>query len=117
MKQEVRSTPRFPFIAIAELTHRESGSQLNCQVSELSLNGCYVDLLNPLPAGSVVVIKIFAEFECFEASAKVIYAHQNLGMGLVFENVSIQSGSLLRRWLLKANEVHGEPVSLDPSGV
>ena len=102
--REARRTPRFPFIAVAELTHTESGGQLSSQVAELSLNGCYVDMLNTLPVDSMVTVKIFADSECFEATAKVIYAHANLGMGLAFHDVSIRSGALLRRWLLKASE-------------
>ena len=50
-----------------------------------------------------MAIKIIAESECFEANAKVIYAHPNLGMGLAFEQVSLKSGELLRQWLLKAS--------------
>jgi hypothetical protein len=100
---EKRRTPRYPFIAVAELTHAESGAQLNSQVAELSLNGCYVDMLNTLPVNSAVTVKIFADSECFEATATVIYAHPGLGMGLAFQDASIKSGALLRRWLAKAS--------------
>jgi PilZ domain len=67
MNQENRRNPRFPFIAVAEIVHTESGGKFSCRVSELSLNGCYVDMLNTLPVGSEVVIKIVAESESFEA--------------------------------------------------
>ena len=106
MNQKTRRSPRFPFIAVAEIAHTESGGNFNCRVSELSLNGCYVDMLNALPIGSEVRMKIFCESECFEANAKVIYAHPNLGMGLAFEQVSLKSQTLLRQWLLRAS---GEP--------
>jgi hypothetical protein len=98
------SSPRFTFIAVAEITPTKSVGQLNSRVAELSLNGCYVDMLNTLPIGSEVSIKIFAESECFEAGAKVIYAYPNLGMGLAFKEVSLKSGTILRQWLLKASE-------------
>ena len=104
MGQELRRSPRFPFVAVAELSHAESGEKLASRVAELSLNGCYVDMLNTLPIGSIVTIKIFAESDCFEATAKVIYTHSNLGMGLAFQEVSIKSGALLRGWLVKASE-------------
>jgi len=102
MHQKTRRGPRFPFIAVAEIAHTESGEQFSCRVPELSLHGWYIDMLNTLPIGSEVAIKIFAESECFEANAKVIYAHPNLGMGLAFEQVSLKSGALLCQWLLKA---------------
>jgi hypothetical protein len=109
MNRKTRRSPRFTFIAVAEIAHTESEGDFSCRVSELSLNGCYVDMLNALPVGSEVRMKIFSESECFEANAKVIYAHPNLGMGLSFEQVSLKSQTLLRQWLLKAS---GEPERL-----
>jgi hypothetical protein len=99
---EKRRTPRYPFIAVAEITDAASGGQLNAQVAELSLNGCYIDILNTLPVNTKVTLKVFADSECFEATASVIYAHQGLGMGLAFQDVSLKSGVLLRRWLQAA---------------
>jgi hypothetical protein len=69
--RELRRTPRYPFIAVAEVTDAESGGPLNAQVAELSLNGCYLDMLNPLKVKSRVTVKIFAEGECCEAMAEV----------------------------------------------
>jgi len=103
MSRKTRRGPRYPFIAVAEIAHTESGGNFSCRVSELSLHGCYVDLLRTLPLGSELAIKIFAESECFEAHTKVIYTHPNLGMGLAFEKVSLKSHSLLREWLVKAS--------------
>jgi hypothetical protein len=99
--QEKRRTPRIAFVAVAEVTDQESGGQITGQVSELSAYGCYVDMLNTLPVANTVTVKIFAASECFEAKAKVIYAHLNLGIGLAFQEVSLQSGNLLREWLRK----------------
>lgn len=102
MFQEKRRTPRIPFVAVAELAEMESGANVTGQVSELSAYGCYVEILNTFPIETTVTIKIFAEAECFEAKAKVIYAHPNFGMGLVFQELSLQNGNLLRQWLLKS---------------
>jgi len=102
--REKRRTPRYPFIAIAEITDAASGAPLNSQLAELSLNGCYVDMLNTLPVNTKVTLKIFADSECFEATASVIYAHQGLGMGLAFQDLSLKSGVLLHRWLQKAGQ-------------
>jgi PilZ domain len=93
---------------MAELTHAESAAQLNCQVANLSLNGCYVDMLNTLPMNTIVTVKIVADADCFEATARVVYAHANLGMGLAFQEMSIKSNVLLRRWLVTASESQRE---------
>jgi hypothetical protein len=77
--QNTRRSPRFPFIAIAEIAYRESEEGLSCRVITLSLHRCYVDMPNTLPIGREVSIKIFAESECFAATAKVIYELAKLG--------------------------------------
>jgi hypothetical protein len=78
-RQNTRRSPRFPFIAIAEIAYRESEEGLSCRVITLSLHRCYVDMPNTLPIGREVSIKIFAESECFAATAKVIYELAKLG--------------------------------------
>jgi hypothetical protein len=103
MNQRIRRSPRFPFIAVAEIAYRGSGGRLGCRVVSLSLHGCYVDMPNTLPVGREVSIKIFAESECFAATAKVIYQLPNSGIGLAFDELSLKSGELLRQWLLKAD--------------
>ena len=102
MYTEKRRSPRFPFVAVAEITEKESSGKLVTRVSELSVNGCYIDEQNPFPNGTIVRLKIIYESEIFDATAKVLYAHLNLGMGLVFEEVSLRSGAVLREWLLAA---------------
>jgi len=103
MNQQTRRSPRFPFIAVAEIAHAESGGQLGSRVTALSLNGCYVEMQDTLPVGSKVAIKIFAESECFSAVASVVYRHPDSGMGLAFKEVSSENGTLLRQWLLTAS--------------
>lgn len=102
LKQKIRRSPRFAFIAAAEIAYRNSSGSLNCQVSILSLHGCYVETPNTLPIGSEISIKIFADAECFGAAGKIVYELPNSAMGLAFEEVSSKSQALLRQWLLKA---------------
>ena len=99
---EQRRSPRFSFVAVAEITDKESGGELVTRVSELSVNGCYIDEQNPFPSGTIVTLKIFSESEVFDATAKVLYAHPNLGMGQVFQEVSLRSDAVLREWLRAA---------------
>ena len=101
--QKMRRSPRFPFIAVAQIAHTDSGGSLGCRVATLSLHGCYVETPNTLPVGREVSIKIFAESEWFAATAKVVYELPNSAMGLAFEEVSLASGTILRQWLLKAS--------------
>jgi len=66
MDQERRRMPRVPFVASAELLEVDSGTRMNAQVSELSLHGCYVDTLNPLPKGTGVYVENFHRRIFFE---------------------------------------------------
>jgi hypothetical protein len=70
----------------------------------MRVNGCFVDTPKTLPVDSEVVIKIFAESECFAATAKVVYANSNSGVGLAFRGVPEKSVALLRQWLIKASD-------------
>ena len=104
MEYAIPRSPRYLFIAIAEIIHPESGGILGSRVAKISLNGCFVDTPKTLPVGTEVVIKIFAESECFAATAKVVYANSNSGGGLAFLGVPLKSAALLRQWLLKASD-------------
>ena len=103
MSQKIRRSPRIPFIAVAEIAYQNSDGRVSCQVATLSLHGRYVETPNTLPIGHEVSIKIFAESEWFAATAKVVYELPNSAMGLAFEEVSVKSQALLRKWLLKAS--------------
>ena len=98
MEQERRRSPRFPFIAGAEIHEENNGSRLAARVSDMSATGCYIDTINPLPNGTAVRVKIFNETQCFEAAATVVYAHVHLGMGLSFREVPPSSLNVLRGW-------------------
>jgi hypothetical protein len=103
LKQNMRRSPRLPFVAVAEIAYRDSGGRLSCQVSTLSFHGCYVETQNTLPIGREISIKIFAESECFTATGKIAYELPNAAMGLAFEEVPLKSAALLRGWLSKAS--------------
>ena len=104
MEYAIARSPRYPFIAIAEIIHPESGGVPGSRVAKISLNGCFVNTPKTIPVGSEVVIKIFAESECFAATANVVYANSNSGVGLAFREIPPKSVELLRQWLLKASD-------------
>jgi hypothetical protein len=99
MEHERRLSPRFPFIASAEVLSEAVGTRTIARISDLSATGCYVDTINPLPHGTFVKVKIFTESRHFEAPATVVYAHTHLGMGLIFRDVPLGSRTILQNWL------------------
>lgn len=104
MEQKQRRNPRYPFIASAELLEANSGSRMSTRISDLSLGGCYVDTINPLPDGTTVHLKIFTKTHSFEAPATVVYSHPHLGMGMKFGDVNVRFEEVLKLWLPDAAE-------------
>ena len=100
--QPTRKTPRYPFVAPAEVIDEGTGAKVTAQVKELSLYGCYLDTASPLSTRTKVMVKIYTPGEFFEAGATVIYSNQTLGMGLVFRDVKPLYLGILRKWLMVA---------------
>jgi hypothetical protein len=104
MEQEKRLTPRYIFIASAELYDERNDVRVASRVSELSLHGCYLDMMNPFPTGTIVLLKIFAGDLTFQAKATVIYATPNMGAGVKFLDVEPKYDYILKRWLDEASK-------------
>ena len=90
-----RSTPRFSFIAEAEVL----GAGDRARVSELSARGCYIDTINPLPKGTDLRLRIRYGCSSCEFPGKVIYTHAGFGMGVVFGELAAEQRSTLDVWL------------------
>ncbi len=75
---------------------------MTTRVSDLSLNGCYVDMMNPLPQGTNVLMEIYTETEFLETRATVVYLEAKQGMGLTFTEMSPWFASVLNKWLEQA---------------
>jgi hypothetical protein len=101
VEQERRRTPRYPFIATAEVFGESMQSRVSARVTELSLHGCYIEMSNPLPKGAAFSVKIYSEGKFFESFGTVVYSLQN-GIGVTFQNVHPQFLRVLKQWLLVA---------------
>lgn len=99
---ERRRTPRYTFIASAELIEEASDVRIATRVSELSLYGCYLDMMNPFPVGTLVLVKISAGDAYFQAKSKIVYAQMNMGAGVTFLEVGAEYQPILDRWLDEA---------------
>ena len=90
-----RTTPRFTFIAEAEVV----GVGDRSRVSELSARGCYVDTINPLPKGTDTRLCIRYGCSTCEFPVKVIYTHAGFGMGVIFGELNAEQSATLGVWL------------------
>jgi hypothetical protein len=96
---ERRCGTRSPFIAPVELVEMRSGSRFQARTSDLSLQGCYVDTLNPLPVGSAVRVLIQRAGLILDVLANVSSRHVGSGMGLVFGEITGAQRAVLENWL------------------
>ncbi len=111
--RERRNALRYPFIAPAELVDVGNGTQISARTSDLSLQGCYVDTLNPFPLGTVLRVRILKADHIFETKARVSSRHPGSGMGLLFGELTPQQCALLVRWLAESDGAP-EPAPMSP---
>ena len=96
---ERRAGKRSPFIAPVEIEEMRTGSRIKARTSDLSMQGCYVDTLNPLPVGSGVRMQIQRSGKILDALATVSSRHAGSGMGLVFGEFREAQRAVLESWL------------------
>lgn len=94
-----RSVRRCALVASAEVTEPQSNTRLSARTSEIAIGGCYIDALNPFPAGTQVNLRISRDHGVFETKAKVVYCHPGCGMGLAFVAIPPDQRSILEDWL------------------
>ena len=99
MERERRRTPRYVFFASAELLEEKSEVRVASRVSELSLHGCYLDMMNPFPKDTLVLLRIWADEKVFHTKGRIIYSQPNMGAGVVFLDVQPMYLPILQHWL------------------
>lgn len=97
--KERRRGPRYPFIASAELIEQRADVRIASRVSELSMNGCYLDMMNPFPQGTLVLVKISAGEDFFQCKGKIVYSQMNMGAGVGFLEIDKAAQTVLERWM------------------
>jgi hypothetical protein len=94
-----RSVPRYSLIASAEVIEPASDARMSGRISEISRKGCYFDILNTLPAGSVLQLRITRDQGSFTTVARIIYVQEGIGMGLAFVDPPEDQLRILDSWL------------------
>ena len=98
-----RNAPRYPLTLIAEVTDRLSSAKFTARTSDVSRTGCYIDMLNPLPRGTRIQVRLTNQKEVFESAATVMYVSPGLGIGVAFaEDLRADQLAILDRWFAVA---------------
>jgi hypothetical protein len=93
----IAPSPRVPFIASADVIDTETVVRLSARTGDLSRNGRYMDMVNPLPLGTTVQVEIAHGQRIFSATAGVVYSQTPLGMGVEFRSVEASEQDTLER--------------------
>jgi PilZ domain len=102
VEDERRRTPRYPFTATVEVFEKGAQAGVNAKVTELSLYGCYVEMPDPRPKGTQLLLKVYAEGKFLESHGSVLYSQPGQGMGVGFQNVNPHYLMVLKHWLIEA---------------
>lgn len=101
--RDKREVPRYSFIAEVTVTDVSSDTRFSGRISEISRKGCYVDILNPLPVGTTLQLKISRDLGVLTTTGKIIYAQPGMGMGVAFLDIPPDQLKTLDAWLAELN--------------
>jgi hypothetical protein len=102
MDQERRRTPRFQFIAPAELVDDATGTRRQAWVADLGLHGCSLSIIDAPSDGVSVSLKIGTNpRESFVARGIVVHSRTDR-TGIAFDAVAPASSDILSKWLSQA---------------
>jgi len=96
---EKREVPRFGFIAEVALIEPATDTRISGRISEISRKGCYVDVLNTLPEGTQIELKISRDQGVFASRGRIIYVQPGMGMGVAFIDIPADQMKVLDAWL------------------
>src|SRR5260370_20856695 len=99
MDSERRHSARYRFIADTEITEIASNTRLGARSTDLSMGGCFFDMVNPSPEGTEIRVTVHHASASFSALGRVVFVFPNAGMGVVFTNVAEDQLTVLRKWL------------------
>ncbi len=99
MADEKRRALRYSLIASVEIIELHTDTHFQAQTSDVSLVGCYLDMLNPLPLATSVKLTITHEEATFTALGTVAHSEPNMGMGIGFKEVEAEQLKVLQKWI------------------
>jgi PilZ domain len=102
MTIERRTSPRHAFIAEVEVTVIATNTTLKARTTDISVDGCFLDMLNTSPTDTDIRVRISHDRNTFEALGVVVLVISNLGMGIAFANVDGDQKALLQKWISQA---------------
>ncbi|HYA98473.1 MAG TPA: PilZ domain-containing protein [Methylomirabilota bacterium] len=99
---ERRLEPRHFLVLGVEIIDEKSHTKAKARTTDVSRSGCYLDTLNPFPAGTIIKIRMVHDGVAFEARARVVHQAPGMGMGVCFVEPDAANQAVLDSWLAAA---------------
>ena len=99
MVAERRRTPRYRFIADAEVKEILADTNLKARTGDFSIGGCFLDTQNPSPKETKIQVTIRHQGSTFTAIGRVAFVVPNMGMGVAFTQVDGDQVGVLQKWI------------------
>jgi hypothetical protein len=92
---------------------------IRCQLTDLSLGGCYLDISSPFPASSRVTLSMRAATVEVRAQGVVRIMHPDKGMGVEFTQTTPEHRAAVEKFLgvLNENRALSPELLVEPDGL
>lgn len=107
MEQDRSLTRAYRFSAHAELIVEDSGPPVTARLCELSREHCLLQVSNPYPVGTAVLVRIYAWAHFFQVHGTVCQSDRNFGVAVTFSEIEPRYVSVLNACLLEMERKEG----------
>jgi len=98
---ERRAAPRYHCRGSISIRQPGAPDRISAAVTDISLSGCYVELMETFPVGTRLSSLLNVESISIRAVAEIRTAHSGVGMGMKFEEMSESDRAALERLIAK----------------
>lgn len=100
-RSERRGYPRYRCSGTAQITQPGVAFPIWARISDLSLGGCYLELIFTMPRLSPVELILTVDDRRFAATGAVVTSHPGIGVGIRFNSMGGDSRGVLHELLRK----------------
>ncbi len=99
---ERREHPRYACMGQVRMLSEGGNVWLTGVLSEISLGGCYVETMSPLPSNSQIQLELTVGELVVRTKGQVKVSSQGMGMGIAFAGITADSQQILRQLVARA---------------
>lgn len=99
IEHDRRLHARYTLQVQVELRQEGADVPIRLETTDLSLGGCYVQLLMPLPVGIRVRVTLWLDSYSLVIQGRVVTRHPQFGNGIMFVEFEGEAEQLLKRYL------------------